>query len=314
MLGSLNQLFSWTTSKTKQEWDTWELWQRSQPLSHFSKSDAYHHYVNYRKQFRPLNGSCGTNDCYCYCFGNYASLLVLPSANNDITTYAVLLLDFYDVNKGVSRRMITGDPSGIVVLREAVLRHRVNKLREHDFAQYAYDYTTVHGHTVAQYSLSTLIMRMIANYLALMYPQEHYPTIDVGRCRDAMNSQSIYRAPLLSLGSASSGVTRSLGSITTPSVHFVTHPSETNSSEKNYSDNIIIPHKFTVEQNYGLSWPCDVATRSKCGHCSRITERTWGRFNACMDCHMKRICSLCGKEAVIISDDDLPRCKEHQDE
>jgi hypothetical protein len=54
----------------------------------------------------------------------------------------------------------------------------------------------------------------------------------------------------------------------------------------------------------------------KCHTCTLMTERQYGRFNVCLDCHTREICSVCGASAqkaqMINQDQDgLPKCEMH---
>lgn len=280
MLGSFSNWLTWTTTTPKDEWDTWELWQRSQPPIHFEKSDVFQYYISCRPQFRAPKFAANNGPksiYYIYCFGDFATLLVNPSLGDDVTSYCTLLLDLYDTCKGISRR-ITGDPNGISVLREVVRKKSIIPLHAHDFTQYTYDYEIIHAHTVAQYSLSTLLMRMIANYMHNISSHGNYPTITAVKCEKAYHEYSF-------------GDRASVPISTTP---------------------ISIPTKVIIEEGRGSSWPRDASTCSRCQICNRVSENLWGTFNACLDCHMKRICSSCSLTAVVIGSDNLPKCKLHQ--
>lgn len=284
MLGSLGN-WLWTSTPIKDEWDTWELWQRSQPLSHYEKSDIYQYYLTSHPSFKSSQLSCCTGShgiYYIYCFGEFATLIVNPSSTNDISCYCSLLLDFYDTCKGITRR-ITGDPTSISVLREVVRRKSPIPLHAHDFTQYSYDYTVIHGHTVAQYSLSTLIMRFVSNFMHQISPHGNYPNILLTKCEKAYNNSVFGPIQKILISSC-----------------------------KKSTAPITIPTKVIIEEGRCSSWPRDSSTCSRCQICNRVSENLWGNFNSCLDCHMKRICSECGKPAVIISSDNLPKCDIHE--
>lgn len=282
MLGSLS---NWLTRSTnfQEEWDIWEVWQQSQPLSHYDHSDLFTHYLSLRPQFRPSkNGKY-----YEYCFGVFSQLLIIPTNKADKLTkdalkYCGLLLDFYDNCKGISRRL-TGDPECIVLLRNIVKKKSLLALRKYNFNQYTYDYTVIHGHTVAQYSLSTLIMRFFCNYIAILLSMKEFPIIQESRCKYAYKKQIF-------------GIVDDEIKSTSP---------------------IKIPNKIIVDESRCASWPratnfCNVIDSStKCQICNRITENIWGTYDSCIDCHMKRICSVCAKPAISIGSDNLPKCSDH---
>lgn len=289
MLGSFSNWLTWTTTNPKDEWDTWELWQRAQPPMHFEKSDIFQYYLTCRPQFRPpesfINNNAG-NTYYVYCFGDFTNLMSNPVSGNiqnnslnDVANYLLLLLDFYDTCKGISRRL-TGDPAGISVLREVIKKNSLIPLHAHDFNQYTYDYSIIHAHTVAQYSLSTLLMRIVGNYMHQMASHGNYPGVILSKCERAYKE---YR-----FGERNNSLLTS-----TP---------------------INIPAKVIIEEGRGSSWPRDTATCSRCSACNRVSENLWGMFNVCLDCHMKRICSKCSKPATIIGADNFPKCDVHQKE
>lgn len=186
MLESLTNWFSWTT---KEEWKTWEYWQRSQGKKHYERSQIYQNYVF----LKPLGFSVGKrydNKYYDYCFGDFSNFIIDVSEENKgeklFINYCLNLLDFYDTSKGITRK-ITGDPPGILVLRETVNMRTIAPLHSHNFKQYMYDYSLIHAHTVAQYSLSTLIMILISDYMSKFSNSENYSQIVSSECEKAYN-------------------------------------------------------------------------------------------------------------------------------
>ena len=281
MFKTLTGLISWTSTDSRDEWRTWEEWQRHQPPAHYEKSDIFQYYLSYRPKFQPPRYSCASgyqSKYFIYCFGDFCSLLVNSTLNGDAIEYFITLLDIYDVCKGFSRRL-TGDPQGIAIIREVVLTRTLFPLQKYDFNQCAYNYDVIHAHTVAQYSLSTLLMRLVSQYMSYAGVRGYYPAVAVHICQKAYE-ECVFGAPVVS-------------------------------SSKSISINI--PRKNKPEELRGVSWPRDQSTCLRCKTCNRVTENTWGNFNTCLDCHMKRICSICGAQAIIIGMDDLPKCYIHQD-
>lgn len=283
MLGSLSNWLTWTTSTPKDEWTTWEEWQRTQPPSHFEKSDIFQYYLLYKPNFEPPENTVNKGHYsryFNYCFGDFTILLVNPDSNRDSVEYLNLLLDVYDICKGFSRH-ITGDPTGIALVREAVSKRSFTVLETHDFNQYAYDYSIIHAHTVAQYSLSTLLMRFIGHYMNFVCNKTYFYPVMATTCQKAYNSYVF--------GHSSRQ-----------------HPPIT-------SDPINI-RQNTSDTLKGLSWPRDQTGFFRCKICNRVSEKLWGSFNACLDCHVKRICSQCGAQAIVIGRDKFPKCKTHAQE
>lgn len=284
MLKTLTDWVTWTNITNQEEWNTWEEWQRCQQPSHYEKSEIFQYYLSVRPNFQPPADSCISSynsKYFIYCFGDFASLLVNPHGGANILDYITLLLDVYDVCKGISRR-IKGDPSYISLLREIVLKRKLDMLQKYSFEQHSYPYNIIHGHTVAQYSLSTLIMRFIGHYLSQTTTRGHYPTILSSSCQDAYINFNFGAPVILSTPKGSAAIS------------------------------IIQPQKNKQEKFRGCSWPQDYSKCHRCKICTRMTENIWGDFNTCIDCHLKRICSVCSSQAVIISNDGLPKCSFHE--
>lgn len=168
---------STTAPIAKQEqWAHWEKWQLSQPSSHFESSHVLQSYlaqyphVKCNESFLGSNTSNTSNtsniySTYAYCFGNFTILLSIPSGPGNVLEYVALLLEIYDFCKGLGRR-IAGDPVGISTLRMALTQKTVEPIQLLDFSEYDYPYATLHAHTVAEFSLSTLILRLVSNYMS----------------------------------------------------------------------------------------------------------------------------------------------------
>lgn len=292
MIRTLTDWMNLTTTTAQDEWNIWREWQRHQSPSHYEKSDIFQYYLSKRPCFQPPIQSCAFGHgakYYVYCFGDFTTLMVNPTAGN-VIEYLIALLDVYDVCKGYSRHL-KGDPTGIAIIREVIQKKTLVPLEAHDFTQYSYEYNVIHAHTVAQYSLSTLLMKLLGNYMShISAPGYHTKTelaISLLSCRKAYDS-CIFGAPM------------SDKLLTTPNQNVV-------------SNTIAIEQRRQKTEDFrGYSWPSDRASCMRCKICSRVTENTWGLFYACLDCHLKRICSKCGKAAVIIGSDNFPKCYHHQ--
>jgi len=288
MFNTLANLFSSTSYDVspEKEWETWIEWQGKQPPSHYEKSDIFHYFLKYHPDFTPPVGSAMSDRCsrfYQYCFGDFAVMVVNPNPGSNAVEYFSLLLDVYDTCKGYTRRIITGDPAGITSLRQVIQLKSMAPLFKQKFDDYGYDYGRIHAHTVSQYSLSTLIMRLVSNYMSHIQTRAYYPYIDINVCEKAYES-CIFGEP-------------KRFPITTPSSSVIP---------------IRQPYKPVEEESRACSWPRDPSTCPRCRKCRRITENLYGNFNSCLDCHMKRICSTCGDVAIIIGSDNLPKCYIHQ--
>lgn len=261
------------------EWQTWLTWQGNQLQSHYERSEIYDYYLSVYPSFRAPGDAVvyGTaNEFYTYCFGNFAGFLVLPRQSANIIEYILLLLNLYDTCKGMTRKFT--DPAGIALLRQVILRKNTDLLTRHDFRLYEYSYEYIHAHTVVQYSLSTLIMRFISNYMSYICPSPKFPLIRFELCQQAYNEKRF-------------------GLIYSKSLPI---------------DIVPIPMNLSGQQSKGTSWPLDKSLLNRCSKCHRLTEHLWGSFHSCLDCHAKRICSMCGHPAILIASDDLPKCVIHQ--
>lgn len=282
MLKTITDLINWSNTSQEEEWATWLEWQRNQPALHYEKSDVFQYYIKNNVNFQPPRYSCITSQYskqYIYCFGDFACLLVNQHGGGNIVEYFSILLDIYDTCKGSGRRIVKGDPEGIKLMREVIRKKSIHPIKNHNFKQYNYDYGMIHAHTVAQYSLSTLLMRLASHYMSYLMIQGDYYAITLQICQKSYD-KTIF-GEILS------------------NTNVVTKP-------------IDIPIKSTSDSGRPLSWPIDPAGGIRCKTCSRVTENIWGKFESCLDCHLKRICSDCGMQAVIIGNDTLPKCYYHQ--
>lgn len=284
MLNTLSNWIPWASSVPQDEWNTWVEWQKNQPLTLFEQSDIFKYYLSRRPNFQPPQYSCITlynNKYYVYCFGDFTALLVNPNGGGNATDFINLLIDVYDVCKGYTRRL-TGDPIGIAILRDVINKRSLGPLQNHDFTQYNYPYDVIHAHTVAQYSLSTLLMRLTSHYMSHMCTMGYYLGISVQKCQKTMDKNTFGKPDIIISNKSSSSIS-------------------------------IQQQKPKSEDFRGHSWPRDQVTCLRCKSCNRVTENIWGKFDACIDCHLKRICSVCGNQAVIIGIDNFPKCYHHQE-
>jgi hypothetical protein len=254
------------------DWTIWKEWQQRQPSSHYETSDIFQYYINQRPDFQPppevaVNKSLPKE--YVYCFGDFTCLINTPIGPANVAGYFRLLLDMYDICKGTAR-FIKGDPSGIRVLREVVIKNNLTPLLQHDCRKYDYPYAEIHAHTVCQYSLSTLIMRFVMHYMSKLDVKFGQYNITDKLCQESYKTCA-FGTPLIT-----EGVDAMESSVFDRSDRF------------------------------------DQSTCVRCKMCKRVAERAWGKFNCCLDCHLKRICSVCSLTADVIGVDELPKCKEHQ--
>lgn len=390
MFKTITGWITWTNS-VEDEWNTWIEWQRQQHPTHYEKSDIFQYYLSMRQTFRPPQNSCmnGYNSkYYIYCFGDFSSLLVNPIGNGNIIHYIHLLLDVYDICKGYLRRF-KGEPACITMLRNVTLNQSLIPLKTYDFSTNAYPYISIHAHTVAQYSLSTLIMRFVAHYMSQI-SHKYYPNILVSSCQEAYTNYKFgkignIQSPLFLKEPVALTISK-------PNVYpininqnekfkhteqrdyplrqdYSRHYTETSEKEdiihrggsvvhdETVADKkgIVTDNRGTVIDNRGIvvdnnggilthkegivvdngetiidkggtvidnggtvstsiKLPVSFTKYFRCRTCTRVTETIWGNFDTCLDCYLKRICSICGSQAAIISSDGLPKCSLHVDD
>lgn len=281
MWKSLSGWIKWSTN----DWNMWKDWQRRQMPSHYERCDLFQYYLSQRPNFQPPSEFI-FNKYHVYCFGDFACLINTPVGPANVGDYFRLLLDIYDICKGMSR-IITGDPSAILVLREVVAKNTLTPLQQHDCEKYAYSYTELHAHTICQYSLSTLIMRLVMHYMSKLTPKFSDYSINDKLCQEAYDKCIFGTA--LSPRSNSSIINNSTNKPTTP---------------------VGTVNKMTVLIDDDK--PESRLIHLRCKICKRVTEHVWGKFSTCLDCHLKRICSTCAAVATIITLDNLPKCKDHE--
>lgn len=296
MLSTLSNWFS--KSNISDEYHVWLSWQKNQPISHYSNCYIIDYYLDQRPLARyPVNPS-NVNIYYKYCFGKFAPFIADQKNDINFSSYCSLLLDIYDVCKGTTRR-ITGDPAGIKVLREVISRNRLTPLYSHNFEQYNFNCSLIHAHTVCQYSLSTLIMRLISNYLSSipLNNDKKYAMISISDCKKAFDSCNF-------------GKTFEPKNVICQTNTKNNAINISKSTPLNYrDDNSDIDNDIKC-----ASWPRNHHLCLRCKNCKRVTENLWGKFDSCIDCHMKRICSICSIKAVVVHENGLPKCSRHQDD
>ncbi len=252
----------------EQNFESYKLWQDKQPQTHFIAS-SFQPYIFPKPGYKDLHLK--------YTFGDFENLIYYPETTNDLA-YFTLLVNTYDKCKGYLRS-IKGDHEGITLLRKVVLIDCVDELYQFDFNKFVYPYQYIHAHTMAYFSLSTLILLFVSNYMHFKsYRSDHFPYINVSLCKNAYNNK-IY--------------------------------GDINISKITKSITIPIKQK-EVKEKVCHSWPSVSAVVTKCSHCSRLCDNYWGNHQCCLDCHLYKVCSVCGGQNFTIGKDQYPRCIIHQ--
>lgn len=290
MLASISSAINgliWDNSKPEDTYLSWLEWQKKQPVTLFEKCELFDYYLSKRPNFLSSDlpySSCLTSynkKHYVYCFGDFAILIATSnSGGRNVVDFISVLLDIYDTCKGYFRAF-KGDAAGISLLREVVAKRNISVLNSHNFNQYNYPYNKIHAHTVAQFSLSTLLMKVLSDYLIMITNNQTCSSIEVGLCKKAFDANEFGK---------------------------VLEAKTTNSIGINIQQAKV---RGTPKIN---SWPqIENDFEQRCSVCQRVSESLWSQFSLCLDCYLKRRCSKCGKEAIIIGVDSLPKCNIHQE-
>lgn len=147
----------------------------------------------------------------CYCFGDFTPLItnhILTA--QEIITLSQTLLYIYDQNKGYDRKYRKGDPVDITFLRTFAQGGGWDNIEKISFSKYHYPYHTLHAHTLAQYSLSTLLLRIIEHNLSFQHSQ--FLPFHVQKCIESYNNCNFapvtknYNSMIMTSSSWSSGM------------------------------------------------------------------------------------------------------------
>jgi len=172
---SFFQNFTWSSEC---DWEGMKKWQNTQQSLHFEKSSILQYYILTHPDFSTACSDAPLK----YCFGDFASLITnyqhLP-----LIKKLELLVDIYDTCKGYRRRCV-GDPYHISNIRSAVENRSLLNIKIYSDCLYNYD--IIHAHTLACYSLSTLLIRLA--YHILSHSITKFPMINRLKCQKSYNS------------------------------------------------------------------------------------------------------------------------------
>lgn len=277
VLTNINHYYETNLDNAQKNFLTWEQWQQKQSSGHFVDSSL--------AIYIPIK--TGLNNIYIkYSFGCFSNLIYTHD-QCDMIGYFTMLINIYDQCKGYART-VKGDASGISLLRKIIADKKADDLYNHDFQCYNYNYSVLHAHTVGYFSLSTLLLFFVSNYMyGHSYDNDYFPHIDMDECKKIYNKKTF-------------------GDITyiTP----ITRSISIGINNKNISK----IHDKKIACN---SWPSiinNVNNPSKCSHCDRICENLWGKMQHCLDCHLYVVCSECGGQKFSTGADGYPRCALHK--
>lgn len=290
-LSSLQNFFTFSTASINEDWAIWEEWQRNQPQSHYKKSEIFTYFIRHNPGFIIPDTSaihhCGSEQ-YEYCFGEFTKFLIVNNQGGDFIEYFTLLLKLYDTCKG-SSRWIRGDPQGINILRQSVIKSDLSLFSLHDLTQYAYDYTKIHAHTVVQYSISTLIMLFVSHYFQGLQVNSTCKSITLNKCTQCQQSLAFIKKNIIPKKQQVQSVQKS-------DMININRPIQDSSLKMSSCPNVGHGGEY-----FGF----------KCHKCSRTCEGIWGDYDVCIDCYVNRICLVCGNKAIMKATDGLPRCYDH---
>jgi hypothetical protein len=185
-VGKIQQLYNWVAPIgqwfSDPEHKRWIAFQDGQSEQFFEQSEIYTRYTtSLGRNLMSQEIDPGLN----YCFGQFARFLTVPPETSthgfSVWTLIADLLAIYDTCKGY-RRYWLGDLEHISFIRSCLKHRDLQDLSSYNWLPYAYDYTKIHAHTVAVYSLSTLCMRLISHRLAAITKREDIPYISADIC------------------------------------------------------------------------------------------------------------------------------------
>lgn len=262
--------------KNSDFWEAAIVWQKKQDREHFTVCKIYNNYLLIGDKYNlPENNVTKSvhSKYYYYCFGNFSSFI-----SNDLTFEEVRgtirsLLNLYDTGKGYSR-IILGDPEHITLLKSIVNIYTMQGLREYNFSKFMYDYGKIHAHTMAQYSLSTLIM-LITSHLVNMLLKKETGKYDAKNIISSQICKNSYDNKVYQEFEYFFKENNSLTSLTS-----------------------------------STSWPKSVFN---CSNCGQICDKLWGDHNCCLNCHINVVCLKCGTNVGIRKNNisSYPYCEDH---
>ena len=271
-------MFNWignyfSNENTIKLYDSWEEWQKGQLKIHYIES-------NLSSYISPKPGH--KNPYIKYCFGDFENIYYMPENINEMA-YFTLLLSTYDRCKGYLRSF-KGDSAGIDILRKVIKIKNSDELYNHDFKIYDYNCSVIHAHTVSYFSLSTLIMYLISNYMHYKsYNSDHFPHIDIEMCKIAYYNKKF--GEIIYINSNKDLVRSNIINIKTK---------ESNSRTCN-------------------SWHGQqLKSVNKCSNCNRVCDAYWSKHKLCLNCHLYEVCSICSGEKFSVGADGYPKCCIHQ--
>lgn len=179
-------------SSYKITWQSWLEWQKKQNRVHFERSDVFKKYASDKSNEIPIH--LKFRDDITYVLGDFKYFIPFDHIRNDniFWDHIQVLINLYDCCKGV-RRSIFGDSPFIIILRSCNNNKDISQLLKYNYDECRYDFETLHTHTVAYFSLSTLIMRITCHLLYLKYGSDTplFPKIN-DLCFSDMYKQDCY--------------------------------------------------------------------------------------------------------------------------
>lgn len=275
----------------EQRYQTYMEWQSKQPAIHFHSSEIYDNFLINNPEFQSDTYHTKNSDSIntSYCFGLFNNFVMTGNNRNNIFKLFGDLLSLYDLNKG-TMRSLRGDPDAIIILRKSYVENTVEYFMEFDFEPYLYPYHQIHAHTMSQYSLHTLIMRLISHALNFIEPSKNFNPVESWLCNKAW-AQGVYGNPTLQ------------SPYPRLSVYGIDHLTRSISN--------ILP-TMTSKGNLSLPTGTQPSRELKCSKCFHNATELWSDYDLCYHCFINNFCICCGDQASSKASDGYPRCYIHR--
>jgi hypothetical protein len=150
--------------------DVWATWELLQKRTHFLCYQPLQDYYKLKPLPEWLSG--GISIFHERRFGLFSPLMIPQKTALQIIELIKILIEIYDYCKGTLRFLRFDNPA-IRALRLTVRFNSFLDISKEPTDQYYYDYNRVHAHTIAQYSLSTLLMRIVLHQLGGIMPDKY---------------------------------------------------------------------------------------------------------------------------------------------
>lgn len=270
----------------EQRYNTYIEWQSKQKPTHFHNSEIYNNFISNTPDFDidAYHSRNSNTISTIYCFGLFNNFVLTGNNRASILPLFGHLLSLYDLNKG-TMRYFRGDPPAIEILRKCFHEKTIQYFFEFDFEPFLYPYQKIHAHTLCQYSLHTLIMRLICHALTFVEPNKNFHSIETFLCDKAWVN-GIYGNPTLK---------------SSQPLLIVKKPETPNQTIPNILPDMTFKAKGSPPSR-----------ELKCSKCKCNVTELWSIYHLCYNCFINKYCVHCGDESFVKGDDGYPRCYVHR--